>query len=437
MTAGRLLCIVGMLLTVGCNLLTGVADYSIVADGAGLPENGDGGTPTTPPDLSRGRADWTYRRPITISSELSSTVDSYPVLVVLPSNFEYSKAKPDGADLRFSKTAEHGDDLPYWIERWAPNGLTAIWVLVPTVPQLVSTIHLFYGNPSATTASLFDDVFKRVQKTAGGGAGSFAASANIDVDWFELAAGDTITVAAGTPLRIAARRIIVDGSIDGDAKGYSGGLDADGQGPGGGHAKSGAGGGGGGYGGKGGGGGNGDEQGGAAGVANGSSNTIDMGSGGAGGAIRAGGSGGGALTLLGWSVSVKGSISMNGQNGSGAAGAEQAGGGGAGGGILVAGAFLDLAGSTLRANGGAGGSLTSEYANGGGGGGGGRVNLYSRKTGRYAAPLTLSVSFGAASVGGGENAAEQPGSTGITYVGQDASMLPGVEASVGEEVASH
>jgi hypothetical protein len=155
---------------------------------------------------------------------------------------------------------------------------------------------------------------------------------------------------------------------------------------------------------------------------------------------KAGGAGGGGLSLLGWSVSAKGSISTNGHDGTAAGGVAAghlAGGGGAGGGILIASSFLDLGGSTLRANGGAGGALADQFASGAGGGGGGRINVYSRSTGNYVAPLTVSVSFGSKSTGGAANGAEEPGIVGSTYVGQDASMLAGVEAAGGGEVAGY
>lgn len=432
--------LVGVALTslVACASISGANDFQVgsvdaTESDAGVLSPGSPGI-TPPPDLPPGPTGWAYRRAVSLTSDLSSSPQTYPVLVVLPSTFDYAKAKPDGADLRFSRTDKHGDDLPYWIERWVPNGPSAIWVLVPSVPMALSTLQVFYGNPNASAVSAFEPVFARVQRTAGAGVGSFTATGDIDVDWFELAAGDMLTLAAGVPLKISARRIIVNGTINGDAKGYTGGANAAGTGPGAGKWKFLSAGGGGGYGGSGGAGG--DDSGGgggSAGAAYGSVTTIDMGSGGAAADGNAGANGGGALSLLGWSTSSIGMISVNG--GGGGSLNEHGSGAGAGGGVLIAGSLLDLTGSTIRANGGQGGSLTSSNSEAGGGGGGGRINVHSRSTGSYAAPATLTVALGP----GGTSPSHpgNPGAVGVAHAGHESTLVPGVEASVGDEVSGY
>ena len=86
-------------------------------------------------------------------------VNDYQVLIVLtPQNFDYSKAKPDGSDIRFTK-----DDgitkLPYWIELWNPNGESWIWVKIDNLPLGDTTIYMYYGNPEAESEENPEQVF--------------------------------------------------------------------------------------------------------------------------------------------------------------------------------------------------------------------------------------------------------------------------------------
>jgi len=99
-----------------------------------------------------------YRRAITITNN-AQEVSNYQVLIVLtPQNFDYSKAKPDGSDIRFTK-----DDgitkLPYWIELWNPNGESWIWVKIDHLPLGDTTIYMYYGNPEAESEENPEQVF--------------------------------------------------------------------------------------------------------------------------------------------------------------------------------------------------------------------------------------------------------------------------------------
>ncbi|RLF14324.1 MAG: hypothetical protein DRJ97_06460 [Thermoprotei archaeon] len=99
-------------------------------------------------------AGWGYRKPVTITERSGYTLAQYQVKVVLtPDNFDYSKAKDDGGDLRF--TDEDGLTLlSYWVERWSSGGESIVWVKVPAIPAGGSkTIYMYYGNPSATSQS--------------------------------------------------------------------------------------------------------------------------------------------------------------------------------------------------------------------------------------------------------------------------------------------
>jgi len=102
---------------------------------------------------------WKYRRPITLDP--ATPVSDYQVKVVLtPDNFNYSKANPDGSDIRFCQADR--TKLSYWIEEWNASGDSTIWVNV--TQNGTDTIYMYYGNPSAksesngtSTFEFFDD----------------------------------------------------------------------------------------------------------------------------------------------------------------------------------------------------------------------------------------------------------------------------------------
>lgn len=402
-------------------------------DGGARPADAASGDDARAPALG-----WAYRRAVTLTSDAPAANDE-PVLVVLPPSFDVSHAKAGGDDLRFSTTPKHEDDLTYFVESWTPGGPSQVWVRVPTVPAGASTIYAFYGKPSAPAASSFEATFPKALRTAGGGAGSFTPTGDIDVDWFELRAGDTLTLPAGAPLAIRARRVILAGVVDGTGRGYAGGSvpNGAGGGPGGGgianpidtEAS-----GGGGYGGSGGHGGEdvagaGGPGGGAYGTATG--DDIAMGSGGAGTATGAGGAGGGAVSVIAWRTTITGLLRVDGAAGGG--GADRNGGGGAGGGILLGASFLDLTGATLSANGGGGGNTTGAAPDGGGGGAGGRIKLRRRAAGSYVAPASVTAAFGSGGAGGGTTAPGATGGAGTIDVNEASTLAKGVEATVGDE----
>lgn len=212
-----------------------------------------------------------------------------------------------------------------------------------------------------------------------------------NVGTFTITSGYTVNLVTGSPLKIVADIIYINGTINGNGKGYVGGAAGNnpadggtgggsGGGGGGGSDSSGPGGGGGaGYGGVGGAGAQGAGAGGTPGAAGGTYGTlntkvIDMGSGGGGGGGAGtgtpGGRGGGSVTLAGPDIYIFGTINLNGANGG------INGGGGSGGGFLGVGNNITVSG-TISANAGAGGSnLNADYGSAGGGGGG-RVKLFN------------------------------------------------------------
>ena len=107
-----------------------------------------------------GLSGWSYRREINITENSGSALINYQVKIVLTTaNFNYSHASSDGSDIRF--TDEDGTtQLSYWIEKWDPTGESIIWVKVPEIPAGgTKTIYLYYGNPSASSASDGDATF--------------------------------------------------------------------------------------------------------------------------------------------------------------------------------------------------------------------------------------------------------------------------------------
>ncbi len=105
---------------------------------------------------------WKYVRPIYLDP--ATPKENYQVKIELnTSNFDYSKVRPDGGDLRFYQ--EDGTKLNYWLENWNPHGTSIIWVKVAT--KGTKKIYMYYGNLTATTESsgtatfdFFDDFEK-------------------------------------------------------------------------------------------------------------------------------------------------------------------------------------------------------------------------------------------------------------------------------------
>jgi len=90
---------------------------------------------------------WAYRRLITVNNPGSTMLTDFQIKIELNnSNFDFLDANNDGSDIRV--TANDGTTmLPFWIESWNPAGEQAtIWVKVPNIPILGTTVYLYYGN---------------------------------------------------------------------------------------------------------------------------------------------------------------------------------------------------------------------------------------------------------------------------------------------------
>jgi len=113
----------------------------------------------TSPAFAWWNTDWECRRPITIQSDNALT--DYQILVQLnTSNFDFSKANPDGSDIRFVDE-DDTTKLSYWIEEWNASSQTArIWVNVTSIPAGEKTIYLYYDNSNAVSESDGEAVFE-------------------------------------------------------------------------------------------------------------------------------------------------------------------------------------------------------------------------------------------------------------------------------------
>ncbi|UCF07811.1 MAG: DUF2341 domain-containing protein [Thermoplasmata archaeon] len=98
---------------------------------------------------------WSYRQKLTFNnSGQSEALVNFPVLVNLTSPyFNYSRAKPNGTDLRFIDS-DGATELKYHIEEWNPSGCSYIWVNATEIEAGSSSDHIwmYYGNPIAPDA---------------------------------------------------------------------------------------------------------------------------------------------------------------------------------------------------------------------------------------------------------------------------------------------
>lgn len=112
----------------------------------------------TSPLSNSGGGIWKYSRDLNIINPGGSLLD-YQILVNLTSAHFPSEANSSGADIRF--TDADGAELAYWIEKWDYAGMSALmWVKAASIPTGISTMSMWYGNPSATSSSNGDSTFE-------------------------------------------------------------------------------------------------------------------------------------------------------------------------------------------------------------------------------------------------------------------------------------
>jgi len=106
---------------------------------------------------------WNYRRAVTVTAGSSGMPADYQLRIVIDtaSLISAGKMRSDGGDIRFTK----GDGttlLSYWVESGINTSSTVVWVKDPDSlsANASHTLYLYYGNPSATSASNGNAVFE-------------------------------------------------------------------------------------------------------------------------------------------------------------------------------------------------------------------------------------------------------------------------------------
>jgi hypothetical protein len=103
-------------------------------------------------------ADCMYRRSITVTNS-TGALNAYQVGIGLSTaemGTPYTHINTDGSDLRFTDAGDN--ELSYWIESWNPNGQSLVWVKTD-LQTGDNQLYLYYGNPSAQSASSGADTF--------------------------------------------------------------------------------------------------------------------------------------------------------------------------------------------------------------------------------------------------------------------------------------
>jgi hypothetical protein len=143
-------------------------------------------------------------------ANVSGDVRNFPVAVTLNAdNFDFSQAKADGADLRFS-AEKNGTPLPHHIESWVRNNQSAlVWVKLPLVRgnNADQKLFLHWGNDTANDAGDSKAVFDTQEGFVG--VWHLADEGGMDEDGYQDA---TRNAAHGTGVNMS-RSSRVDGRV--------------------------------------------------------------------------------------------------------------------------------------------------------------------------------------------------------------------------------
>lgn len=102
--------------------------------------------------------DWSSRRPVVIDNTSNNdTLYDFQVGLNVP---YYTEMQNDFDDIRFT-TNDEVTSIPYWVEEYVLSTYAILWVKVPVIPALDTTIiYLYYGNPNAQSESNGEAVFE-------------------------------------------------------------------------------------------------------------------------------------------------------------------------------------------------------------------------------------------------------------------------------------
>jgi len=104
---------------------------------------------------------WQYRRKVTITNNVADNLSEFQVKIKLDSsNFDFSKAKSDGSDIRITDN-DGTTILKYWLQKWdSTNSKGIIWVKVSSISgNSEKDVYLYYGNNEASDAQEPKNVF--------------------------------------------------------------------------------------------------------------------------------------------------------------------------------------------------------------------------------------------------------------------------------------
>lgn len=114
---------------------------------------------------------WSWYRPFAVVNDSGGALTNYQLRLRLNAdNFDFSKAKADGADLRVTAESAPSTPLYYWIESYDSVGETAlVWVLVPSIATGTSYLRVYYGNSGASDAGDGAAVFEYYNELSSSG----------------------------------------------------------------------------------------------------------------------------------------------------------------------------------------------------------------------------------------------------------------------------
>ncbi len=96
---------------------------------------------------------WDYRKNVSITGS-ATALTNYQVLITADtaSLISASKMRSDCGDIRFTDS-DKVTQLNYWIESGCESASTKVWVNASSIPTSGTTIYMYYGSPSAASAS--------------------------------------------------------------------------------------------------------------------------------------------------------------------------------------------------------------------------------------------------------------------------------------------
>jgi len=155
-----------------CTPSTEICDDGLDNDCDGLTDCGDDDCAEDPycyQELS-----WQYRKKLTLdATKIDANLSDFPVLVKLTSsNFDFSKARSDGHDIKFTQS-DGTTLLKFERERHdSANQLAEYWVKVPSISSTSDTeFYMYYGKSDATDGAdptnVWDSNFVMVQHLKG------------------------------------------------------------------------------------------------------------------------------------------------------------------------------------------------------------------------------------------------------------------------------